>query len=66
MRKIISLSSDGRWAVADDGTVWFWDGVKWVGDMRPPLPEPPAPDDFSTPAPMSIERRARIEKKGPR
>jgi hypothetical protein len=49
-RRIISLSGqDGRIAVADDGSVWFWDGTKWEPWQRPELPESEGVDFYHRP-----------------
>lgn len=32
--------SMGQFAVADDGSCWFWTGERWLPWERPPLPEP--------------------------
>lgn len=40
MRKIISLGADSRFAVCDDGAVFFWTGQKWEPWGRPPIPQP--------------------------
>ena len=39
-RKIVSLAGPlAQFAVADDGSVWFWNSMAWVSWGRPALPD---------------------------
>ena len=43
MRRIVSLAGyNATFAVADDGTCWYWDGARWER-ARGPLPQPVTP-----------------------
>lgn len=40
-RRIVQLAGSGaQWALADDGSIWFWTGTGWIDAGRGELPEP--------------------------
>lgn len=42
-RRIVSIAGpSAQFAIADDGTGWYWDGTRWVPWERAPLPQPQA------------------------
>ena len=49
MRRIVSLAGhSAQFAVADDGTCWFWNGAGWE-PARGPLPQPMVANDVAAP-----------------
>lgn len=50
MRRIVGICGDrAQFALADDGTQWFWTGEAWTAMSRPALPQPVMESDYYKP-----------------